>query len=161
MTLMSLEPWDIRDPALLITELDQRHPFRPGRVIVGLVEHPTTLQHLVASRTVWDDEQPPPDYHELNDLLRDTAIELFGDRDPRRRTPVIHTWITAICRPGRVVWGPLEHLWFLGWRYSNHLLPTFVSDTVTVTEHGWRMHGDDIAGTTPALHLAASSDGVR
>lgn len=154
---MDLREWEPRDPDMLIKELDQRHPFQPGRVVVGLVRLPSMFQRLLASKIIWDDETMPTDHHDLLPILRETAIELFGSRD-QNISPPQYTWITVIGRRGRVVFGAHELVWFSGWRYSNHFLPTYVGEYVGVTEHGWRLWGGDLGGATPAARLPPTSD---
>ncbi len=44
--------------------------------------------------------------------------------------------MTVIGRRRRVVFGVHEIVWFYGWRYAHHFLPTYVGEYVGVTEHG-------------------------
>lgn len=146
---MNLQPWDLRDPAALIEAIDRMHPLRPGRVIMGLVDRPSTDQVLVDAVVVADGQPQPDDERAVKDLMEDVAHRLFidraGDRPPR------HAFVIVVARNGRVVIRDDDDMWGWGLLYSNHLEPAFYGDMILVTEHGWRCFQDETAGRHPAL----------
>ena len=89
-------------------------------------------------------------------MLRDRASRLVGPRPwtgDHWASPQ-HVLTTVVCRPGRVVPGPVELFWLLAWRYSNHHADAFDGDVYLVTDHGWTGTHDQRAGFTPALRAA-------
>lgn len=156
---MDLETWDLHDPAALIHQLAERHPFRPGRVVVGLVQLTPIPQRLVESDVIWDADEHPSDFEAVRELVELEARRMVGTR-PIARRPPDHTWITVVCRRGRVIMSHADFVWFYAWRYSNHLTGTFVGEYVGATEHGWRLWGTDLGAAFPRVE-ATSKDAAR
>lgn len=147
---MDLDPWDLREPMRCLNELAQHHPPRPGRVVVGLVEHPSRIQRLVNSCVAFDEFPWPAGESAGRRLLHDVAHGLFNGLDDCRRIPQ-HSFVTMLARSGRVVFTGTDFEWLLGWRYSNHLLPVYQGDMFLVTEHGCRSLTYDVADRSPRI----------
>jgi hypothetical protein len=146
---MALEPWDIKDPDLLIRSVAEQVPLTEDTAYVVLVRRPSTRQEVVEIRKL-DLPALLDDDDDISDNLREVARS-FGVPDTRE---CLHAVVTVIVRPGRCVIGPNEVVWFKGWRYSNHFVRTFDSDLILVTEHGWIDWATNFAGHAPRMNAA-------
>ena len=143
---MALEPWDIKDPDLLIHSVAEQVPLTEDTAYVVLVRHPSTRQEIVQIRKL-DLPALLDDGDDISDELRD-VVRSFGVPHTRE---CLHAVVTVLVRPGRCVIGPNEVVWFKGWRYSNHFVRTFDSDLILVTEHGWIDLMTEFAGHEPRM----------
>ena len=146
---MELQPYDVRDPALLIAEIAERVDLVEDTAWVALVHRPSTTQKLLEVRPVGlpallDDDE------DIGAVLRDT-VDAFRLGWRRHRE---HAVVTVIVRPGRCVLGPNELVWSMGWRYANHFEAAFDGDLILVTEHGWLDMVTHEAGHQPAMRPA-------
>lgn len=145
---MTLEPFDIRDPALLVTQVAEQVAFVEDTAYVVLVRDPSTDQEIVEVRSLdlpalLDDDDDIS--NELRKLARSFVLPDVG--------PPRHALVTILVRPGRCVFGPNEGVWLRGWRYSNHCAPVYSSELILVTEHGWAHIWSDFAGHEPRMAL--------
>lgn len=143
---MELEPYDVRDPAQLISHIAQRVDLREDTAWLALVHQPSTTQELQDVRPL-DLPALLDDGEDISERLR-VAARSFG-LGWRRRPE--HALVTVIVRPGRCVFGPNELVWSKGWRYANHLEAAFTGDLLLVTEHGWLDLMTEGAGFAPAM----------
>jgi hypothetical protein len=146
---MELQPWDIRDPGQLITEIAAQIDLVEDSAWLALVHRPSTTQKLLEVRpadlpALLDDDE------DISDQLREAA-EAFALGWRRHRE---HAIVTVVVRPGRCVLGPNELVWARGWRYANHFAAVFDGDLILVTEHGWFDWMSHEAGFTPAMAAA-------
>ncbi|MFP5335478.1 MAG: hypothetical protein ACLGIV_09200 [Actinomycetes bacterium] len=144
---MTLRPWQLHDPARLLTEISERLPLVEDTALLALVRHPATEQTLVGlerlrTPAVIDDWQEASD--EIYERMQRFEIP---DR-PRRRE---HAGVTVVVRDGLCVLGPNEGQWHRAWRYSNHLRNAFDGGLILVTPHGWVDVLSDSAGASPAM----------
>ena len=146
------QPWDVREPAAIISEALRRRRPRSGDVLVALVQSADEPDQAVVDVARVHRGKRPGRF-EASDLLRAQAEAMVGERPfvDGRWAPPRHVLATVVCRSGRVVPGPEELFWLLAWRYSNHLTAAFNGDVYLVTEHGWTGCADKRAGFTPAL----------
>jgi hypothetical protein len=151
---MELEPFDYRDHARLVNEVDRRVALVENSAYLALVHRPSTTQRVVtvkrlATPAVIDD------YHEACAELREVMQRLPIPDAPRPQ----HSVMTFVVRPGPCVFGPNERNWLLAWRYSNHLTQAFTGNLILVTEYGWCDLMTDEAGATPAVRPAVRTPG--
>jgi len=144
---MTLRPWQLHDPARLLTEISERLPLVEETALLALVRHPSTEQKLVGverlrTPAVIDDWQGASD--EIYERMQRFEIP---DR-PRRPE---HAGVTVVVRDGLCVLGPNEGQWHRAWRYSNHLRNAFDGGLILVTAHGWVDVLSDSAGASPAM----------
>lgn len=141
--------WDLRDPAAALTGIARRHQLRPGMVIVGLIELPNTIQHLLDTTVLYDADRPPDEARHCAVLIRRAANRLFGPRvvigTPR------HAFLTVVVRRGPLRLSSADRRWWEGWRQAEHELPVFDGTLVVMTEQGWRSADDQLVGFQPAL----------
>lgn len=145
---MKLEPYELRDPARLITEVAERVDLVEDSAYAVLVRAPSTVQEVVEVRRL-DLPALLGDDEEIRD---DLCVLARSFRLPDVRPPR-HAVVTVLVRPGRCVLGPNEAVWLNGWRFSNHFAPVYVSDLILVTEHGWTDFMTQSAGHEPRLRL--------
>ena len=146
-----LAKYDLRDTQALIDDIVRRHPLTEGTTLLALVHQPARSQRLLAVQELptlapsreWD--------RDLSDLLYDAV---HGLEIPRRAESSASILVTVIVRRGRNGWGPLEQLWALAWRYSNHNSDAFDRDIIVVTEHGWCSLWSEAGGLHPRLAQA-------
>ncbi len=148
---MTLESWELRDPARLITEIAERVPLEDDTAYVALVLHPSTKQRLLDVRRL-DLPALLDDDDQISEELC-TVARSFGIGWQPGRTQ--HLLMTVVVRPGRCVHGPNEAVWCMGWRYSNHLTSISTGDLLLVTEHGWSDLMTGEAGHEPRMTIAA------
>ena len=143
---MTLEPWDIKDPDLLISGVAKQVPLTEDTAYVVLVRRPSTRQEIVEIRKL-DLPALLDDDDDISDQLCE-VVRSFGIPDTRE---CLHAVVTVLVRPGRCVMGPNEVVWIKGWRYANHFVRTFDSDLILVTEHGWTDFMTRFAGHEPRM----------
>jgi len=144
---MTLRPWQLHDPARLLTQAADRFPLAEGTVLLALVHLPSTDQRLV------DVEQlrTPAlidDWEEASEEIYE-QMQRFDIADWSRRPE--HAGVTVVVRDGLCVLGPNEGRWHQAWRYSNHLRNAFDGGLILVTAHGWVDVLSDTAGVSPAM----------
>jgi hypothetical protein len=149
---MALEPWDIKDPDLLIRAVAELVPLAEDTAYVVLVRRPSTQQEIVEIRKL-DLPALLDDDDDISDELRD-AVRSFGVPDTRE---CLHAVVTVLVRPGLCVMGPNEAVWLKGWRYANHFVRAFDGDLILVTEHGWTDFMTRFAGHAPRMESACRS----
>jgi hypothetical protein len=149
---MTLHTWELRSPAGLVDEVADRVPLTAGSTYLALVHHPSTRQRIVALEplalpAVLPDSEPGMS----SDVSQHLYDAMNGLGIPRRTGRTEHLAVTVVVRRGLCVFGPNEHRWLMGWRYSNHLTAAFDGTLFLVTEHGWAEFSSDTAGHSPAL----------
>lgn len=142
---MEIEPFELRSPAKLITEVAERVPLVRGSAYAVLVHDPSRSQQVrsvteLRCGSVIEDERRARD-----------AIQMACDRwdDHRWRSPSELKVVTVVVRTGLCVWTPIEWTWSNAWRYANTGLSG--GDLITVTEHGWYDFMTRHADHRPAL----------
>jgi hypothetical protein len=144
---MALENYDLLDPGALLADVARLTTLTAGRSLLALVAAPTTTQQVLRVETLpVDCTSPLPD--DLSQMLRHAVV---GFDLPRSAYPWKYSVVTIIVRPGFAVIGRTERNWYLGWRYSNHLQPTFSGDLIVVTDHGWVDMATRWAGHNPRM----------
>ena len=144
---MTLRPWQLHDPARLLTEIAGTFPLVEGSALLALVHRPSTDQNLVdveRLRTPADIEDWQQASEEICELMQRFAI-------PERPRRPEHAGVTVVVRDGLCVLGPNEGQWYRAWRYSNHLRDAFDGGLILVTPHGWVDVLSDAAGLSPAM----------
>lgn len=140
---------DLRDPAAALAGIARRHQLRPGMVIIGLLEHPSTIQHLLDTTVLYDAAEAPEQARHCGVLIQRAAERLFGPRlilgQPR------HTFLTVVVRRGPLVVTSEDQRWFDGWREAEHRLPVLDGTLVLLTDQGWMCAGNKRVGFLPAL----------
>lgn len=144
---MTLRPWQLQDPARLLTEISERFALVEGSALLALVHHPSTEQKLVGverlhSPALLDDS------HEASKEICERMQQFDIPARPHRPE---HCVLTVVVRDGLCVLGPNEGEWHRAWRYSNHLRNAFDGGLILVTRHGWADVLSDTAGTSPAM----------
>lgn len=148
---MKLEPFEIRDPERLITEVAERVELVEDTAYAVLVRAPSTDQEVIEVRTL----DIPALLDDDDDISGDLRVLARSFAIPDVRPPR-HAVVTVIVRAGRCVFGPNEGVWLSGWRYANHLAPIYASNLLLVTEHGWADLMSTWAGRHPAMRAASS-----
>jgi hypothetical protein len=144
---MTLRPWQLHDPARLLTEISEHLPLVEDTALLALVRHPSTEQELVGVERL----RTPAlidDWQEASDEIYE-QMQRFQIPDRPRRPE--HAGVTVIVREGLCVLGPNEGQWYRAWRYSNHLRNAFDGGLILVTAHGWVDVLTDSAGLSPAM----------
>lgn len=146
----TLEPYEFRDPAALISELAERIPLDEGTAHLVLVERPSTTQRVIRI----DRLRTPAEIlrsEDAEDEMRDVidTWPLPEEQPPR------HSSLLVLVRPGWCVFGPNEAQWFHADCYLNHLRSVYTGNCILVTEHGWVDFMTYLAGSTPAMRPAA------
>lgn len=150
---MELDPWELRDPAALVTDIAGRVPFEKDTAYVALIHLPSTTQRVLGVKqldlpALLDDDDDIAD-----DLCRITRS--FGIGFTRNGPQ--HAVVTIVVRPGPCVFGPNEAVWCKGWRYSNHMESVYSGDLILVTEHGWADFMSGEAGFQPAMNATEAA----
>ncbi len=151
---MGHNPWELRDPAATLDGIARRHELRPGLVIVGLVEHPDTIQQLLDTTIVYEQSPAPADVRDCAKLIRTGARRLYGPRLtaglPR------HSFVTVVIRQGATSLCVDDRRWLAGWRLSDHRLAVWTGELILLTEHGWCSSSTHHStGAMPSLAVAA------
>lgn len=151
---MGHNPWELRDPAATLDGMARRHELRPGLVVVGLVEHPDTIQQLLDTTIVYEQSPAPGDVRDCAKLIRTAARRLYGPRLtaglPR------HSFVTVVIRQGAPSLCVDDRRWLAGWRLSDHRLDVWTGELILLTEHGWCSSSTHHAtGAMPSLAVAA------
>jgi hypothetical protein len=152
---MELEPFEYRDHARLVNEVNRRVALEENTVHVALVHEPSTLQRVVSVTTL---ATPAviDDYVEACAELTELMQRLPIPDEPR---PPRHSVMTFVVRPGRCVFGPNEGRWMSAWRYSHHFRNAYDGRVTLVTEHGWCDFMTYEAGHMPAARAASLTPG--
>lgn len=144
---MTLRPWQLHDPARLLTEVADRFPLVEGTALLALVHRPSTEQKLVGVERL----RTPAVIKDLDEAGEEIS-ELMQRFDiPVRPRRPEHSAVTVVVRDGLCVLGPNEGDWYRAWRYRNHLQNAFDGGLVLVTRHGWVDVLSDTAGISPAM----------
>lgn len=144
---MTPRPWQLRDPARLLTAIADRVPLVEGAALLALVHHPSTEQNLVGVERL-DTPAVIDDYEAASEEIC-ALMQRFAVPDHPRRPE--HSGVTVVVRDGLCVLGPNEGRWHRAWRYSNHLQNVFDGGLILVTRHGWVDVLSDTAGISPAM----------
>lgn len=154
--MRNAEPWDVVDPARVLTDVLRCVTAEPDAVFVAMLR---TGEHQEVVNVTQIHVGAPPELHDASELLRLHARSVAGDRPwegSRWRTPQF-LFVTVVCRRGRVIPSAQDYFWLTAWRYSNHCSNAFDGDVYLVTEHGWTGCVDRRAGFAP--HLGAGTPG--
>lgn len=144
---MTLRPWQLQDPARLLTEVAERFPLVEGTALLALIHHPSTEQNLVGVQRL----RAPAvidDWQEASEEIYEQMQRFDIPERPRRPE---HSGVTIVVRDGLCVLGLNEGQWHRAWRYSNHLRNAFDGGLILVTQHGWVDVLTDTAGLSPAM----------
>jgi hypothetical protein len=140
---------ELRDLAAAVTGIARCHRLTPGIVVVGLIELPDTIQHLLDTAILSMAGSGPTEARDCAGLIRRTAQRLFGPRvtlgQPR------HLFLTVVVRNGPLELTAADHAWIDGWRESDHGVPAYGGKVVLLTDRGWRSAHDKRRGYHPAL----------
>ena len=146
---MGTKRGELRDLAAALTGITRRHQLRPGMVIVGLIELPDTIQHLLDTAVLATADRAAADVRDCAARVRDVAERLFGPRvvlgQPR------HSFLTVVVRHGPLEFTATDHRWIDGWLQADHGVPVLDAALVLMTEHGWRCADNRRRGYHPAL----------
>jgi hypothetical protein len=151
---MQLEPFEYRDHARLVHEVDRRVALVENSAYVALVYKPSTTQRLVTVRRLGT----PGVIDRYEDACTELREVMQGLPIPDAPRPQ-HSVMTFVVRPGACVFGPNERNWLFAWRYSNHLTQAFTSNLILVTEHGWCDFMTHEAGAAPVARRAVRTPG--
>lgn len=147
---------DLHDTQKLMDDVAAQVRLEDNSVFVALVAEPATTQLLLAVRQLPVPARQPEHTHELSLLL---YREMHAFPIPIRTDGFRHTVVTVVVRRGFVVWSPVESIWALAWRYSNHNTDALERDIVVVTEHGWASLWSHAAGVLPSTAEPGSTGG--
>lgn len=152
--MRNAEPWDVVDPARVLTDVLRRVTAEPDAVFVAMLR---TGEHQELVNVAQIHVGAPLELHDASELLRRHARSVAGDRPWEgsgwRRPQFL--FVTVVCRRGRVIPSAQDYFWLTAWRYSNHCSNAFDGDIYLVTEHGWSGCVDRRAGFAP--HLGAGT----
>lgn len=142
----------LADPGSTLAAIDALCPLRIGTTVVAAVR--LEDQEVVAARVLHTGESTPDPFEDDgSELVREAAHALLPERDfvpaTKRWAPITHTFVTVVCRDGRVIDTAREWNWTWCWRYANHFRPAFDGDVFVVTPYGWTGSCDERAGFTP------------
>ncbi len=140
---------EVRDLAGVVTGIARRHRLRPGIVVVGLIELPDTIQHILDTAIIYTADCGPAEARDCAGLIRDTAQRLFGPRATLGRPR--HSFLTVVVRNGPLEVTAADRRWIDGWRHADHGIPAFGGKVVLLTEQGWRSADDKRCGYHPTL----------
>lgn len=154
--MRNAEPWDVVDPARVLTDVLRRVTAEPDAVFVAMLR---TGEHQELVNVAQIHVGAPLELHDASELLRRHARSVAGYRPWEgsgwRRPQFL--FVTVVCRRGRVIPSAQDYFWLMAWRYSNHGSNAFDGDVYLVTEHGWTGCVDRRAGFAP--HLGAGIPG--
>lgn len=167
-------PWQLHDPARLLTEISERFALVEGTALLALILHPSTEQKLVGVEGL---RSPAllDDWDEASEEIYE-RMQQFDIPDRPRRPE--HCALTVVVRDGLCVLGPNEGQWYRAWRYSNHLRNAFDGGLILVTRRAYTrtdldtmpddgrryelIDGTLLVTTSPSLrHQAVSSNLIR
>ncbi|MEQ7123550.1 hypothetical protein ABN034_03410 [Actinopolymorpha sp. B11F2] len=146
---MRTQRGELRDPAAALAGIARRHRLRAGMVIIGLVELPDTIQHLLDTAVLALTDRTTDEIRHCAAAVRDTAERLFGPRVSVG--PPRHSFLTVIVRSGPLEITAADRRWLEGWRQSGHDVPAFDGHVILLTEQGWRTADDRQRGYHPTL----------
>ncbi|WP_154402189.1 hypothetical protein [Ornithinimicrobium cavernae] len=155
------KPWELRNTSLTLSEIVRRGRARAGTTLIACVDN-ESQDVLELGRIVTpapcrgdDDEAEHRAIHALSGELRRIATSIGPERprtlDGRAGSPIAGTFVTVVCREGRVVSTDVEWQFLSAWRYSNHFMAAFDGDVYVVTPHGWTSTLTGESGYEPAL----------
>jgi hypothetical protein len=140
---------ELRDLAAAVTGIARCHRLTPGIVVVGLIELPDTIQHLLDTAILSAGRRVPAEARDCAGLIRSTAQRLFGPRltlgQPR------HLFLTVVVRNGPLELTAADRAWIDGWQQADHGVPAYGGRVVLLTDRGWRSAHDNRGGYHPAL----------
>jgi hypothetical protein len=152
---MAPYPWELRDPAAVIDDVARQHQLRPGLIVAGLVQLPSTTQRLLDTTVIYEAEHSPADVRDCAWLAKQAAHRLF---EPRVTLgPPQHSFVTIVVRNGGLDFEPTDAGWLLGWQHADHRLPVYTGELILFTEQGWHaadLRHDDLVGFSPVLVAA-------
>lgn len=140
---------ELRDPAAVLNGIARRHQLRPGMVIVGLIELPDTIQHVLDSAVLYTTERAPAEARDCAALVREAAQRLFGPRVILGRPR--HSFLTVLVQRGPLELTAADTRWVDGWQQAEHEVPVFNGKLVLLTEQGWCSADGRRRGFHPAL----------
>jgi hypothetical protein len=146
---MDLEPYDLRDPQQLLDDVCRTNDLVEGDLLIVLVEDPSVRQNLIDVRRL-----EARDWQDLDQLMRSDMLRRVAESlplDVHKQGAPHHLLLTILVRRGLTVIDGRDAEVLEGWRYANHLMPTFDGGLLVVTEHGWHDWLTGCAGHTPAL----------
>ncbi len=118
-------------------------------VIVGLVELPETIQHLLDTAVLHTAERAPAEPRDCAARICQAARQLFGPRltlgTPR------HSLLTVLVRRGALELTSTDQSWLDGWQQAELRLPVFNGKLVLLTEQGWCSADGQRRGFHPVL----------
>jgi len=144
---MTPRPWQLHDPARLLTEISERFPLVEDTALLALVQRPSTEQKLIDVERL----RSPALLDDWNEASEEICERMHRFDIPERPRRPEHAGVTIVVRGGLCVLGPNEGDWYRAWRYSNHLRNAFDGGLILVTPHGWVDVLSDTAGLSPAM----------
>ena len=131
---MNLEPYEYRDPGEIVAAIASQQVFEAGDVLLAVICDPSTDQAIEHVTKLDRGDWEGLDHWQLAQYLASQVRQL---PIPPRGNELRHSVLTIVVRRGFTVFGRDELQWMYAWRWSNHMVDTFSSDIVLVTEHGW------------------------
>jgi hypothetical protein len=150
---MKLKTYQYRDPGQVVLDVMRRRPLIAGDVVLALVRQPSTEQEVVTVRPLPPERWQGLDRHDLSQLLAQEAEALPVPTWATGQPPQ-HSIVTLVARSGWCLVGRADAKWMIAWMYSNHLMHTFASELIVVTEHGWTDFTTGWGGYEPRLRAA-------
>lgn len=138
---------DLHDTQELMDDISAQVQLEDDSIFLALVAEPATMQLLLAVRRLPVGAKQAAHNSALSKLL---YREMHALPIPERVDSFRHIVVTVIVRHGFVVWSPVESVWALAWRYSNHNTDALDLDIIVVTEHGWASLWSHAAGALPS-----------
>ena len=146
---MERYPWELRDPGAAVEAIARQHVLRPGQVVVGLFELPSSIQRLLDTALVFEGDHAPTDVRDCAWLIDQAAHQVFGPRlvvgEPR------HAFVTVVVRHGSLEILDDDRRWLLGWQHADHRLPAYTGELFVFTEQGWRSPAHPLRGHHPVF----------
>ncbi|MGH3384324.1 MAG: hypothetical protein ACRDO1_07080 [Nocardioidaceae bacterium] len=146
---MTLQRFEFRDPGLLLSDIAERQPLVEDTALLAVVQEPSTDQRLTHVEVLPVSARVDASV-DLSELLRSTMERLPVPEWSRTRS-ITHAVMTVLVRSGPTIFGANESRWFVGWRYSNHVMDAITGDVLLVTEHGWADFMTDWGGHEPRM----------
>ncbi len=136
------------DPGATLAAIDAMCAFRIDHTIVALVR---LEDQVVESARVLHRGSTTPDavFDDGREIVHDLACDMAPSMH-REPPHVTHTFVTVVCRQGRVIDTARDWAWHWCWWYSNHNTCAYSGDIFVVTPHGWTGLFDSRAGHRPA-----------
>ncbi|MCZ7416112.1 hypothetical protein [Streptomyces sp. WMMC897] len=134
----------LRNPREIVTGLHARHRSTPPTAVVAVLGP----GERVAASASFGRGTGLPDGWEFRNALLDQLRRVIP-HDLRLRRP-IRTAVLLYCRAGDGRWTEEDGAWMWGLRDACTLHGLRCGAYITLTPHGWRVHGDDRQGRRPA-----------